>query len=184
MKRILPVLLFLFSVSLSAAETTGYRIVHPDGTVEFTDDASRGGEEIKLRDVQTVDATDNEYESHLRQEKKPRKAETNASAYRSLNITSPHPEQTIWSAGVSLSVSVTIDPPLQSGHALVVSLDGSEKARGISASLAIADVYPGTHSVSVAVADQQGNTLISSPTVTFYLHRHKVAPKPTPPPTL
>lgn len=176
MKRILVLLLFLFSASWSAAETSGYRIVHPDGTVEFTDDASRGGEEIKLRDVQTIAVPDDEGEGNdegrrRKSDEKPEKKERSFSGYQRISISSPHPEQTIWSTGSGVTVSVSIDPLLQPGHTVVVSLDGSEKARGGSTSVTIAEVYRGTHSVSASVIDQQGNNLISSSPVTFYLRQ-------------
>ncbi len=177
MKRILPVLLLLFSASLSAAETTGYRIVHPDGTVEFTDDASRGGEEIKLLDVQTISEPkqvgegESKGEGNRKREEKSQKKERVFSGYHNLSVVLPQQEQTIWSTDAGISVSVSINPPLQPGHTVVVTLDGSEKVRGSSTSLTIAEVYRGTHSVSASVIDQQGNNLISSSPVTFYLRQ-------------
>lgn len=170
MKRTLPLLLLFFCVSLLAAENTGYRIVHPDGTVEFTDDATRGGEEIKLRDVQIVKTPSDEGEVGPRE--RPPEEEDKAPGYTSLRILSPQAEATVWFSEAGVTVAVAADPPLKPDDTVVLYLDGSAVAQGKSTSLNIGLVNRGTHSLSASIDDATGKTVISSPSVTFFLRQH------------
>ena len=54
MKRLLLLTALVLPLAATAAGV-GYRIVHPDGTVEFTDDPHRGGEKIDLYRAPAVD---------------------------------------------------------------------------------------------------------------------------------
>lgn len=171
MKRILPFFLMLFCTAPMAAEDIGYRIVHPDGTVEFTDDATRGGEEIKLRDVQTVnDHSNDEGVRKPDTETAPEKKKT--SGYTTLRILTPGAGETVWFADSGVTVAVSSDPALKSGDTVVLSLDGAEVARGKNTSLNIGQVYRGTHTLSATIVDAGGKTVIRSSSVTFYLKQH------------
>ncbi len=179
MKWIIPLILLSSCVALIAEEkpvgNTGYRIVHPDGTVEFTDDASRGGQEIKLRDVQTIDVKDD----GSRQPSKPIDDSTGPpSRYRGLTITSPQQEQTLWFNGEDIFVSVAVIPRLRTGDMLVISLDGSVRARGKSTSLSIGQVDRGSHTLKAEIVDEDGSAFISADPVTFFV-RHTSKTKPT-----
>lgn len=55
MKRLLILALMLAPLSMASGATV-YRIVHPDGTVEFTDDERRGGQEIEIQGVPSESA--------------------------------------------------------------------------------------------------------------------------------
>ncbi len=152
-----------------AAESTGYKIVHPDGTVEFTDDATRGGEEIKLRGVQAVGAPIDEGKTERRPIKKQAPETKKASGYSSLSILSPRSEETVWFVDTGILVSVSPTPPLSPEDTVVIELDGIVAARGKSTSLNVGLVYRGTHTVSARIIDAGGKTIISSPPVTFFL---------------
>jgi hypothetical protein len=171
MKRFAPFLLLFFCVSLFAAEDTGYRIVHPDGTVEFTDDSTRGGEEIKLRDVQVVDKPENEGE-HRRPKEQPLEKKEKASGYTSLRILSPRAEETVWFSENGITVSVAATPSLNPDDTVVIYLDGVAASRAKRTSQNIGLVYRGTHTLSANIVDATGKTVISSPAVTFFLHQH------------
>lgn len=175
MKRILPFLLILLYAPLIAAEDIGYRIVHPDGTVEFTDDATRGGEEIKLRDVQVVDKAANEGEGegeHRRPKEQPPEQEKKASGYTSLRILSPHAKETVWFSENGITVSVAATPSLNPDDTVVIYLDGVAASRAKRTSQNIGLVYRGTHTLSVNIVDVTGKTIISSPSITFFLRQH------------
>jgi hypothetical protein len=170
MKWIL-ILLVLVSLPLMAADT-GYRIVHPDGTVEFTDDPTRGGEEIPLREAPTyksppVPSPSSEGASSASEQRQPR-------AYETVTILSPQSEQTIWFDGRGVSVSVQVTPPLAADHHVIIEMDGNEVASGRGSSFSISGVFRGSHSLKATVVDAQGKRLLSSDPVTFHMKRHSI----------
>ncbi len=173
MKRILSLFLVFFCAALMAAESAGYKIVHPDGTVEFTDDATRGGEEIKLKSVQTVSAPKKTGEVVSPYDSKPRSNQGGESFdYISLNIISPQSDQTVWFDSKGITVSVISAPGLGPEDSVVVSLDGMVRVKEKSSSLNIGLVYRGSHTLKASIVDADGKTLISSSPVTFFLKQH------------
>ncbi len=177
MKRIIPFALLLFCSVLIAAETTGYRIVHPDGTVEFTDDATRGGEEIKLRDVQTVSEPDNEGEDSRRKSEsadkgKPQTQEEATTSYTGLAIVKPKSAETVWFTESGVTVTVSVQPKLNPKDSVTLTLDGTVVAQGNKTIFNIGQVYRGTHTLSASITGPNGQTLIHSSSVTFYLRQH------------
>ncbi len=174
MKRMISLTLLLFCSVLPAEETTGYRIVHPDGTVEFTDDATRGGEEIQLRDIPTFGTPDLEgvgRSSEFNNEAKPQPQEK-ASKYTGLSIVKPGGSETIWFNESGVTVMVSVQPKLGPKDSVVLKLDGKVVARGNNTSFNIGQVYRGTHTLSASISNPQGQTLLSSPSVTFHLRQH------------
>ena len=120
MKRLL--LLLILPCSLLYAET-GYRITHPDGTVEFTDDATRGGEEIKLRDVQTISEPDDESEGSRRESADKVKPQTEkmATNYSGLTIVKPKSAETVWFTESGVTVTVSTRPKLNPNDNVVLT---------------------------------------------------------------
>jgi hypothetical protein len=173
MKRILiPLLLAVMPLSLPAAET-GYRIVHPDGTVEFTDDPHSGGEPIELRQTPTYQSNpptakpDSRAHGTSRKEK-----EDQAAGYRSLTIISPSQDQTLWFDGSGVRVSVQVSPELSPGHEVVVEMDGSEVARGPRGRFTLERVFRGSHTLHARIEDEDGTILIDSRSITFHMRQH------------
>jgi len=165
----IPILLLLFSLPLMAAET-GYRIVHPDGTVEYTDDATRGGEEIPLREAPT-------YESVPVPPSSSRPAsvgETAEEGYRGITILSPQAEQVLWFDGSAVRVSVQVSPALAAGDRVVIEMNGRQVASGQGSSFSLEEVFRGSHTLRASIVDAQGNTLRVSEPVTFHMKRHSV----------
>lgn len=170
MRRIL-FLAFLLTTPLLAAET-GYRIVHPDGTVEYTDQPGTGGEEIRMPEVPT-------YPSQLPQTqgRSPRAsapAMKQAAGYRSLAISSPREQETVWFNADGMNVSVQLQPGLAAGDEVVIRLDGTIVARGNGTAFSVKNVYRGPHTVSAAILDQQGSVLLEAEPVTFYMRQHAI----------
>lgn len=173
MKRMIIPLL-LFALPLAAAET-GYRIVHPDGTVEFTDDPTRGGEPIQLREAPTIQSVSPPTGSSQSSVPAPADPATEAQqvSYESLEITSPQQDQTIWFDGSSIPVSVNISPRLGKQDEVVILLDGQEVARGRGSSFNLPQVYRGTHTLEAHIVSG-GSVVIRSPAVNFHMRRHTI----------
>lgn len=161
------------------AVETGYRIVHPDGTVEFTDDPRRGGEEIPLHEAPTIEAptppattTGGKQSSAAKEEAKDGDGEE--IRYSTFAITAPQQEQTIRFDGSAIQVSVSIEPQLGKEHSVVISLDGKEIARGRQSSFNLPQVFRGSHTLNAWIEDESGTTLIKADPITFFMRQHSV----------
>jgi len=172
--RGLLLLTLLFTISAFGAET-GYRYVHPDGTVEFSDQPIPGGEEIKLREAPTIQLVPPS-STPSSTTSTPRGTlggdSSGGTESSTISISSPQPEQTLWYDVAGMSVSVTVTPELQSGEIVVITLDGSVVASGSSSNFNIGEVYRGSHTLSASIVSGSGSVLASSAAVTFYIRQH------------
>lgn len=167
MKRPL-MLLALLLLSPALLAQTGYRIVHPDGTVEFTDDPTRGGEEVELRNIPTYTAP-----AVSPRPATGRQRQTSPSArYQSISIATPRPDETVWFNADGMVVSVLVLPELRADDRVVVYLDGQEVARGETASFVLENVFRGAHTLRAEVVNGQGATLVASEPINFFLRQH------------
>jgi hypothetical protein len=168
-------LLLVVSLPLAAAET-GYRIVHPDGTVEFTDDPNRGGEKVEIEEVPTFHSVVPTTKSGSATNRSQSSAgkEDQAASYQSLTITAPKAEQTIWFDGGPIAVNVNVAPQLAEGDSVVVLLDGKEVTRGQRTSFNLPQVERGSHTIGAKVVNASGTTVLRASPVTFYMQRHTI----------
>lgn len=165
MKRLL-ILAILLTPPYLQAETV-YRIVHPDGSVEFTDDPHRGGEPIKVAPVATVPAT--VVPPATTSPRHSRSAET---AYQQIRISSPENDQVIWFDGTGLNIRVQIEPALQSGHRIAIEMNGERVAEAPATNFNLSTVFRGTHTLRALVLDAQGQTLKGSDPISFHFRQH------------
>ena len=166
MKRLLLLVILLSPPGLQAE--TVYRIVHPDGTVEFTDDPRRGGEQLKVDPVPTIPAT----VVAPRSSNSPRDTRPAETAYQQIRISSPENDQVIWFDGSGLNIRVQIEPGLQSGHRIAIEMDGERVAEASSTDFNLPTVFRGTHTLRALVLDAQGETLKGSDPVSFHFRQH------------
>ncbi len=170
------VLLLLIPVLAFAAET-GYRVVHPDGTVEFTDQQPPAGEAIQLDEVQTFSAPPPPRTPPTGAAPHPKASEPQRLDY-TVSILRPQPEETFWTADFTIPVTVSVAPSLATGHRVVVLVDGQQALVAEAAgSYTVQPVYRGAHQVSAQVLDANGVPLATSEANTFYVHKHTV-PRP------
>jgi hypothetical protein len=69
---------------------------------------------------------------------------------------------------------MSIQPALQSGHTIVLNIDGEDgKASKTSSNLAVelGNMSRGLHTISATVVDKDGNELIKTETVSFHVLR-------------
>lgn len=168
MRRI--ILVYLLCIPPLLAAESGYRIVHPDGTVEFTDQPVKGGEPIGLPEIPTYSAPPSTTKGGVASPSV--KAQQKKKITRTIAISTPGPEETVWFSETGMTVSVQLSPPLGKGEQVVIRLDGSEVARGDSTSFTLKDVYRGAHILSAVVTDGSGMVLSESSPITFYMRQH------------
>jgi hypothetical protein len=192
MARIL-FLALLLAAPLFAAES-GYRIVHPDGTVEFTDQPDKGAEEIRIEELSTYPAQ--APRSPVRATPSPTSRREPApetglhtGGYDTFAIVSPQEQETVFFNEEGMTVTFLIEPSIAGGHEVVLRLDGVKVAGGSSASFTLKNIYRGPHTLSASITNEKGEVLREAKPVTFFMRQHSIRNPPlqipplSPPPT-
>lgn len=161
----------LFSVSI-VAETV-YKSTKPDGSVEFTDQASPDSEEVKVRKPTTYTAPS------LPRLTLPAKKLSPSFNYE-LVITKPVNDSTILNKA-DVSVSIELTPALRTayGHKVLYKL-GSREIKSQSNNVTFNNVDRGSHTINISIVDSKGETVSTVASTTFHLKRF--FKKSTPPP--
>jgi hypothetical protein len=175
MKISLLSLLFLGSVAHAA---TGYRLVHPDGSVEFTDQPISGGEEIELREAPTIQFSPVAPSSTDSRSKKGVTDNKSAEGTASITVTSPRDGETVWFDGSGVTVSISVSPALKAEQNIVISLDGKEATRGSGSNFTLGGVTRGSHTLSAGVIGAGGAVLFRSTPISFHVRQHTVIKQP------
>lgn len=164
----------LLLLPMLAQAQTGYRKVHPDGTVEFSDQPIPGGEEIKLREAPTIQFVPPTRSST------PGAGKAGAASQKrdgggksSITIASPREGDTLWFNESGITVSVTVTPALQGDQQVRITLDGSVVATGKGSSINIGSVNRGSHSLGASVLSNGAEVARSTP-VNFFVRQHSV----------
>ena len=167
-------IIFLFCTGAYGTET-GYRYVHPDGTVEFSDEPIPGGEPIQLREAPTTQfapATPSPSRKSTTQGSKTRKEKKAANA--GISIISPKNNQTFRYSASGVAVGVRIDPPLKDEEIIQITMDGKLVASGTGNSFQVDEVYRGTHTLQATVIGESGSVQSRSTSVTIHMKQHSV----------
>ena len=151
-----------------------YTWVDEDGVVHFSDVPVEGAEVINISEYSRTTGASL---TRARPENRNSSAESATPApafqYESISITVPGAEETLWNIAGTLSVTVRVNPPLQSGHQIRAYFDGEARTVG-STSFTINEVYRGVHNLQVEVIDSTGKLKIRSVTNRFYVQQNTV----------
>ncbi len=157
---------------------TGYRIVHPDGTVEYTDEPTKGAAPIQLPEIPTYPAP-----SLPPVASPPSTSQDNGTAtataeqqesYTLFTISSPQDGETVWFDETGMTVSLQLQPGLFEGHKVEIRLDGELVATGTSASYTLPEVYRGTHTLSAVITESEGSVIMEAGPTFFIMRQHSV----------
>ncbi len=171
----LLLILTLGSTSLVAAESR-YRIVHPDGSVEFTDQPVEGAEPVTLPEITTYSSTPS---SGTPANGTEATTANQSEGYTLFTISSPEDQQTVWFDAKGMNVSVQVEPELAEGDVVTIRIDGEVVATGNATTYLIQDVYRGTHTLSAVITSAQGAVIEEAGPVSFTMRQHSVLhPKP------
>lgn len=200
-KAFFILVLFLSSFFLYAG--TVYMKKDENGNIIFTDTPSEGAKKIKietpntvkpknstpnnlppeaLRDMMPPTGTPGEPPAEKKSPAEPQVPEKEV--YKSVDITSPKNEETIWNPAM-LSVSLSVKygdnkSGLQEGDKAVLVLDGQkvgEPSTSLSFTLNRDQVPRGEHKLQALVVNDSNTVLISSKTITIFIHYKSVALK-------
>jgi hypothetical protein len=164
-------LLFLL-LSTFAATSTGaeiYKWTLPNGEVEFSDrPPQEGAQPLELRPLVTIPALAAPAPPEAAQAEPP----ANSEGYDSFTIASPANDATVRSPGIgNLSLSFSIVPGLNQGHAIEVFMDGRSFGRSENSAVTLNNVDRGTHQIQAAIVDDNGAEVARTESITVHMHR-------------
>jgi hypothetical protein len=176
--------LILFGVLLAAAASaTTYKWVDSRGVTHYSDRPEPGAQIVELQPAQTFDTPAPTPTS--RPATRSQQAASDTASYQ-LDVWKPENNETFQNTGNVVPVRLRLEPDLQEGHAIWIYLDG-KRVDGLAASgteFDLPGIARGTHTLTVVVANTSGESIVSSPPITFYLHQPSLlAPnrvRPTP----
>lgn len=171
--RYLPLLLLLGTLSLSAQEV--YKWVDENGVTHYSDQPVPGAERVRIETRPSTRAP----------ARTPSRAPLAAPAgnqqpqsnqpfsYQSLSFAQPAAEQTLWNIGGTLTVRLNLQPGLRSGDQLRLYFDGeAQTLNGLQVQLE--EVWRGTHNLQAEVVDANGELMIRSEPLRFYVQQTSV----------
>jgi hypothetical protein len=153
-----------------------YRSVGEDGSIVFSDSPSPGAERIEIRETQTIEAPPPPTFVYERQQ-------AASTPYTRVEIVDPPNDAEIRENTGNVNISVVVEPGLGGSDLIVLLMDGQEVASGQQGTFSLNNVDRGTHQLAAVVKSSEGQTVFSSPPVTFHMFRfHQPPPTPAPKP--
>ncbi len=171
---LLAIVTATLSVS-TTAQTNVYKSINKEGIVEYSDQPSKGSEEIKVKNPQSV--TLPKGADVFKSSESDQGTDSN-NTYQSIVITQPAHDSAFNSGSGQVSISSETSPSLNNNHSIQLVVDGTTYNSNKSGSFSLSNVDRGTHQVQVNVIDEAGKVLISSDMTTFTLHRTNVKKRP------
>ncbi len=144
-----------------------YKWIMPDGSVTYSDQPQvEGAKAVELPPLQTYSAPPT-----------PPPAADESSVpvqgieYNKVEVVAPKPNETLRDNGGTISVQLSIEPPLQAGHEVKILVDGKSIGSGRATSARMSNLDRGSHTISATVTDADGKVVKSASSVTFHLQR-------------
>ncbi len=176
MRRASPLVALLLAAVLpfalaGPANAKIYKWVMPDGSIQYSDrPQEEGAKEAELPPLQLYTAPPPPAEDP-QSEDDDVAAPAEAVDYTTVEFVSPKAGEVIRDNGGTVNVQLKLEPALQSGHTVEISLDGKPVGSGKGTSASLTNVDRGSHTVSAVVKNADGATVASAPGVSFELKR-------------
>ncbi len=161
------IVLFLagLMLSLAAEPQEIYRWVDKDGVVHYADQpGAPDAQRVQIAGANTYEDTPPEFENGVTTYEP-----LELTAYDSLAIVQPEPDQVFFGADASVTVAAELGGTLRPSHTLVFFLNGNRVPAAGGASVQLTNLDRGTHVLRAAVLDQNGAPVISSQQITFHV---------------
>ncbi len=161
-------LFLLLLCCLAATAVMGddlYKWVDAQGNVHYSDKPQPGAQKLKLPQATTYTAP----VSGDVPAQAPETPAQNPAAAASFVIVSPQQDETLWNTQ-NVTVSLAVDPALQSGDTVTITLDGTTKGPLEGLSAEFTDLDRGAHTISAVLQRADGGSMTAKP-VTFYIQR-------------
>lgn len=176
--RVFVLLLMCFCLT---AHAQIYKVVDKDGNVTYTDQAP--GDGTQPMDLPELSVVSTDYPEPAQQAVETASTEAEGEKeltrkelrkmYRSFRISRPEPEETFWGTENTVVVAWETGEALQEGMSVRFNIDGKPQPASVENMMGIT-LDRGTHTVSAALLDAGGNSIMTTDTVTFYVHQQTV----------
>ena len=168
MKILIAITSLLFAANVSAEL---YKWIDQNGITHYTD--KRPDETVQQQELSG-------YLARITNRKQP-DASDSENPYPAFTITSPGEGETVRNAEAKMDVAIQIDPPLTETHFLQIYLDGLEVGEKTkSTELTLQQLRKGAHRLQARILDEDGQTISTTPEVTFQFREpadlRKIAP--------
>lgn len=179
--RILILFLVFFSAMVLA--TNIYEWKDAQGNVYFSDTPKKGAKKLNIQEAQTFTPSVEPKEKKTKTEQP-----TQTSFYTVLSISTPRNNTTVQNRSGEVNVSIEINPSLRPKDKIQLIMDGNPVGDPQPSTIfRMNNVDRGIHTLSAAVINDNGGTIISSDKITFYvlrptklegpLHNNSLVPK-------
>lgn len=165
--------LLLIALIYSAAEAADiYRWKDSEGNVIYSDTPQPGAEKVTLQETTILPSApvpESRDESNTEKQ--------GPVKYQSVAITRPTDEQTIRENIANVSVAISLQPGLQTGHGhqLQLLFDGQGvKEPGRKTSFTLPAVDRGAHTLQTVILESNGRVVTRSAISTFFVHKQLV----------
>ena len=147
-----------------------YKWTDENGVTHYSDMPQKGATVIDVQPVQTFSAPDPAtYGGSSSDAADGADEDDEAEGYDSITISSPSDEETIWNTAGNVKVNVSLQPRLQTGHRIRLSVNGDQlELPPRSSSGTLTDIVRGTYSLQAAVLNSNDQVVGRSETKTFY----------------
>jgi len=175
MFKCLLVLTAIFPGAVLAAAVWTW--VDENGVRHYSDREVPGATQVEIGETQTFSGS---ALTSARPPAPPRVAAPPAPApeavsYTGLEIVSPEPDETFWNIAGNLPVTIASFPALQNTHQIDLMIDGKRRELGTrSLQITLPEVWRGEHTLQALIVDANGNVLMQSEPVTFYVHQTSI----------
>lgn len=159
----------------TASGAPAWTWVDDNGQVHFSDRPVPGARQVELAGAQGFGAAASRSSSPTTTSPPTASRASAQSVYRSIEVTSPTEQQTLWNIGTVLAVQLQLEPQLQPGHRVDLILDGArQNLNTASTRLTLNNVYRGTHALQAVVIDDAGSEVMRSPTRNFVVQQNSI----------
>ena len=158
-------LINLVLVTYVTAETV-YKTVDEEGNIYFSDTPAEGAEVIEIKEAQTINIPETKSFDYT-----PSKEKQTDVQYTKIVITNPENDSTIQNNEGNVSIKVKIEPALYEKDLIVFFMDGKQVSTGKTLQFSLTNVDRGSHTIDVAVKNEENKLLRRSGKVVFYVRR-------------
>ena len=174
--RILALTIVVTLATGAAQAEKVYKVIQPDGTVEFTDEPPPGAPATQIT-VEPLNTT-----PPLATPAQEAQARSSADeGYSKFSITSPENNAAIRDNAGTVNVDLALEPPLRSGDSIDIMLNGQSVGGGKKTAITLSNMNRGSHSLQAVVKNGSGKVVARSNTVNFTLQRRSAILQPSRP---
>ncbi len=161
-----------------------YKVVDENGNVTYTDEPPNDGTpEMVLPEISVIES-DYEAEADAASGTTPSEEEAGdetaveavktprelRAMFRDFRILTPQPEESFWGTANTVVVSWGADAPYEDGMSVSVVVDGAAQEASPGGNLSVT-LDRGEHRVYAVLMDSLGRRVVTTDTVTFYVHQ-------------